>query len=155
MVRLTIFTMKQGDVLFCAVYSNHEYTSNADWSCTNKDSQAWFYIKQTCIVSYSYGDHCDFNIIDRTGLPAILSIGNFDVLKFYTGGTRENFFLAVEFKDRRLGHLHIHHIAKWQDPIKDTLDFVKQVADCGSYDIYLLRQENKALRAEIEQLKNS
>lgn len=146
--------MKQGGVLFCAVYSNHEYTSNTDWSCTNKDSQVWFYIKQICTASYGYGDHCDFNIIDRTGLPAILSIGNFDVLKFYTHGTQEKFYLTVEFKDRRSGHLHIHNISKWQNPIKNTLDFLKEIMDCNSYEIYILKRENEALRAEIEQLKN-
>lgn len=145
--------MQKDDIMYLAVYPNGEYTTNADFVCTSKDPQARFYLKQICKASYVYGNHLDFQIIDRTGSPDILTIGNFDMLKFYTHGIRDNFCLTVELKDKRSGNLYIHDISSWQDPVKDSLEFLKKVNDCGNYEIYILRQENDALRAEIERLK--
>lgn len=145
----------KGDILYFVVYSNGEYTSDADWNNLHKDPQAWFYIKRICTASYRYADHYEYHIIDKAASKASFDIGNFEVLKFYTHGTSANFYMTIELKDCRSGHLHKHDLHSWQDAIKDMLAVLKDINNCNSYEVYTLQRENKALRVEIEQLKNS
>lgn len=143
----------KGDILYFAVYINGEYTSDVDWDKLHKDQQVWFYIKRACVVSYNYGNHYEFRIIDKDANNTSFSFGNFEVLKFYTHGTRDNFHMTIELKDCRSGNLYKHNLRRWQNEIKDMLAVLKDINNCNSYELYVLHQENKALHIEIEQLK--
>ncbi len=144
----------KGDIQYFVVYSNGEYTSDADWNNLQKDPQAWFYLKRICTASYSsYGNHYEFHIIDKTGSKSSFNIGNFEVLKFYTHGTRADFYMTIELKDRRSGNLYKHNLRHGLDEIKDMLAVLKDIDNCNSYEVYALQQKNNALHAEIEQLK--
>lgn len=143
----------KGDIWYFVVYPNGEYTFDADWNNLQKDEQAWFYLKRICIVSYNYADHFEFHIIDKAGNKASFSIGNFEVLKFYTHGTYAHFYMTIELKDSRSGNLYKHDLHYWEDAIKDMVAVLKDIDSCNSYEVYALQQENKALLAEIERLK--
>jgi len=143
----------KGAIQYFVVYPNREYTSDADWNNLQKDPQAWFYLKRICTASYSYANHYEFHIIDKAECKSSFNIGNFEVLKFYTRGTYADFCMTIELKDRRSGNLYKHNLHYWQNEIKDMLAVLKNIDNCNSYEVYALQQENKALHAEIEQLK--
>lgn len=142
-----------GNILYFAVYPNGEYTSDEDLNNLHKDPQVWFYIKRTCTVSFKYANHYEFNIIDKVGCKASCIVGNFEILKFYTHGIYNNFYMTIELKDCCSGHLYKHDLHHWQNEIKDVLALLRDIDKCNSYELYALQQENKALHIEIEQLK--
>ncbi len=74
-------------------------------------------------------------------------------MKFYTHGTRADFYMTIELKDRRSGNLYKHNLSHGLDEIKDMLAVLKDIDNCNSYEVYALQQKNNALHAEIEQLK--
>lgn len=143
--------MKIGDVVYYAVYKNGQYYCNPNWDEVSKDSDAWFFMKCECILSYKYGDHCIFYIVDRNLKPAILSIGNFDVISIRTTGMSWDFYIEVKIKDKRNSNLYTHKL--YGEIMPTVIDFVKKVDDCGSYEIFELQQENRHLKVEIENLK--
>ena len=61
--------------------------------------------------------------------------------------------MTIELKDHRTGNLYKHNLHHWQNEIKDMLAVLRDIANQNSYEVYTLRQENEALRADIERLK--
>ncbi|KAA2418440.1 hypothetical protein F2X90_15530 [Alistipes onderdonkii] len=143
----------KGGIQYFVVYPNGGYTTDADWNNLQKDPQAWFYLKRICTASYSYANHYEFHIIDKAESKSSFNIGNFEVLKFYTHGTSADFYMTIELKDHRTGNLYKHNLHHWQNEIKDMLAVLRDIANQNSYEVYTLRQENEALRADIERLK--
>ena len=114
----------------------------------------WFYLKQICTASYNYGKHCEYQIIDRNGQLSTVIIGDFALLKFYTHGTQYNFQLTIELKDCRTAFLHKHTLTFWSNEIKTTLNEMREIATCGSYEIFMLKKENERLQEEIKKFKS-
>lgn len=141
--------------MYFGVYPNDEYTSDANLNNLQKDSQVWFYIKRICTASYGYGNHYEFYVIDKTGGIASFTIGNFEVLKFYTHGTYNDFHLTIELKDCRSGNLYKYDPSHWKDEIKDMLAVLRDISSYNNFEVYTLHQENAKLRTEIERLKNN
>lgn len=147
----------KGDIVYYAVYKNGQHYCGKDWNEISKDASVWFFLKSECIVQYAYGNHYSFCILDCNMQPSVFSIGNFDVLGFYKGGTQTDYYIEVKFKDKRTSYLYTHKIYHWEynGEILAVLNLVKDIDRCGSYDLFILRQENKALKEEIERLKNA
>lgn len=147
--------MKNGDVMYLAVYRNGESSVYTEWESARNLTQAWFFVKQTYKYVYQYGSHCEFQIIDNNGNPTVLSVNNFEVLKFQTTGTEASFKLVVEFKDCRNANLYKHTLSAYQeDLIKAVIELLNDITKLDSYETYKLRQENDYLKSEIKRLNN-
>lgn len=140
-------------ILYFAVYKNREYYSAKSFKEVTKDKSAWFYVKRECIVSYSYGEHYEFTILDVEGRPASFIVGNFEILNFSTGGDRRRFNLTINFTDITTRYLYTHNIDKWNDEIKTVIEFIDMVNNCGGYQSYVIMEENKVLKREINNLR--
>ena len=140
-------------ILYFAVYKNREYYSAKSFDEVTKDKLAWFYVKRECIVSYSYGEHYKFTILDVDGKPASFIVGNFEILNFSTGGDRRHFNLTINFTDITTRYLYTHNIDRWNDEIKTVIEFIDMVNNCGGYQSYVIMEENKVLKREINNLR--
>lgn len=143
-----------GEILFFAVYENGEFYSSTDFKDVVKDKSAWFYVKRECKVSYNYGSHYDFTILDIDGQPTIISSGIVEILKFTTEGTRDKFLLNIKFKIAGNNCLYSHSLNNYEyiNEISGVINFMSKLNEYGSYDVYKIYEENQLLKAKLNSL---
>ena len=84
-------------------------------------------------------------------------IGDYEVFKFFTTGNSYNFYLRVEFKDRRTGNLYKCDLTTWEDskmPIGSVMKFLQKVGEYESFDTYRLTKQVQELERENQRLKD-
>lgn len=148
--------MKVGDIVFYAVFANGGYTHSDDWNRLHKE-QACCTIAKTYGAIYGYGIHATYDIINEQREPSSMIIGDYEVLKFYTTGNSYNFYLRVEFKDRRTGNLYKCDLTTWEDskmPIGSVMKFLQEVGEYESFDTYRLTKRVQELERENQRLKD-
>lgn len=141
--------------MYYAVYKNGEYYSADSFDEVARDKSAWFYLIRNCIVLYNYGGHYEYKIVDNNGSPYSFVVGDFEVMKFFTGGTQNKFELSIVFKNNESGELNTHKMDAYYhtDHIASVLQFSSKLHECGSYNIYKILVENEELKSEILDLK--
>lgn len=147
------------NITYYAIFPNAESTSEKIWEKLYKDKGVLFYVKSECRVSYSYGSHYNYEILDENGNTAIFHSGNFDVLKFYNAGMQSDFQLIVELKDRRNHHLY-HHVFhgnewSWSNRFHSILLLLNEINAADSYNTFILQKENAALKVKIKELQET
>ena len=143
------------NVLYYAVYKNGEYYSANTFDEVVRDKSAWFYLIRNCNVSYSYGGHYNYKIVDYNCNPYSFVVGDFEVMQFYTGGTANKYELSIVFKNNISGELNTHKMNAYChiDHIASVLQFSSKLNECGSYKVYNILTENEELRSEILNLR--
>ena len=118
-----------------------------------------FFMRKKPIVSYSYGEHAEYEVVDETGEPAPYRFGDYALKGYRTCGVQKDFMLELDFfyGEELLKHtLHIdgrYGYSLTSDPLfaeewhkyNPSQDVVLFVAD-------LLKMGHEA-RIEIDRLK--
>ncbi|MBQ6881131.1 MAG: hypothetical protein IJN55_01040 [Alistipes sp.] len=156
--------MKIENVVYYAIYPNYNYTQSNAWDKLHRN-QAWCLIIKTYKERYHYGDHVEYDIINERQEISSFSVGRYEVIKFYTTGTYNNFYLRIEFKDQKTGNLYVYDLKNWDDlnlPISSVVKFLKELGEYESFDTYKLAKrlreleiKNQELTEEIVRLKKS
>ena len=139
---------------FYAIYKNGEVIERLSIDMLPKSDNVFFYVKSNTIVSYKYGEHAEYCIINSAGETENVVLNGCSLVGFRTTGTGSNFYVELEFDilNKGLEKIRIKHELWDINEIRTVALIAHRINMCG-YEMFLhfqkLEEENYQLKKQL------